>query len=426
MQSSLEPTYRRNFYFFLLDGILFSVAIAIIGSNTLVPDFVRRLTDSEIVIGLSGSMFEVGWMMPQLFIARYIIRSESKKWWFVGPNIPVRFVVLIFAVGTVILGKDRPEAILIAFLIAYAITAIGDGVVGVPWADLTGTSLDSRWRSRMFGFTTAGTGLIMLALTPVVALILKGPDFPNNYALLFGISGVLFILSIFPVLFVQELPGGKAVEKIPALSEFLPELGRVLREDAPFRTFVFVRMFTSLFMMAAPFYIGFATESLDLSSEVAVPTLTAMQTIGGVIGALVYTRLGARDNLMYIRLALFVGALWPLSALLAGALGPIPLYIGYLISGFAVSNIFLSYFNWVVGYTTPDQRPIYVGLFNTISAVTSLLTPIIGGTIVQNFGYSPVFVISFVMAMGALFVTMRYLENPQLDEIPEMVGNPAV
>jgi MFS family permease len=379
--ASLEPIYRRNFYFFFIDGILFSVAMGIIGSFTVIPDFVRRLTDSEILIGLSGSMFEIGWTLPQLFIARYIVRSARKKWWFVGPNIPVRFVILIFAMTIIFLGKGRPEAILAAFFISYGIAALGDGVVGVPWADLSGTSLDNRWRSRMFGLMTAATGLIMLALTPLIALILKELDFPNNYALLFGISGVLFVISILPILFIHELPGGKAVEKIPALSEFLPDLGRVLRTDGPFRMILIARMLTSLFAMSAPFYIGFATEDLGLSSEVAVPTLLAMQTIGGIIGAFGYAWIGARNNLLYIRLALLGGALWPISALLAGIVGPLPLYLGFLLSGLALGNLFLAYFNWIVSYSTPDRRPIYVGLFNTISALTSMAAPIIGGTI---------------------------------------------
>ncbi|MCZ2094833.1 MAG: hypothetical protein LC121_00915 [Anaerolineae bacterium] len=133
-QTERERIYRRNFVFFLTDGILFMLAMNIIGSTTIIPDFVRHLTDSEILIGLSGSLFDVGWTLPQLFIARYIVRFERKKWWFAGPNIPVRFVILIFAGITVLLGREQIGAILFAFLICYGIAAVGDGIVGVPWA----------------------------------------------------------------------------------------------------------------------------------------------------------------------------------------------------------------------------------------------------------------------------------------------------
>lgn len=415
-----ERIYRRNFFFFLSDGILFMLALGVIGSTTVIPDFVRRLTDSEILIGLAGSLFSIGWTLPQLFIARYIVRAERKKWWFVGPNIPVRFVILIFALLTVLLGPTRPEAILLAFFLCYGIAALGDGIVGVPWADLAGTSLDVRWRARMFGVQNAATGLIMLGLAPVIAIILAAVEFPTNYALLFGLSGALFALSIGPTLFIHELPGGKAAEKVPALGEFLPDLGRVLRTDGPFRAIVTTKMLTSLFAMAGPFYVGFATVSLGLSSDVAVPALLAMQTVGSVCGALAYIWLGARNNLLYMRLALAGGALLPISALLAGMVGPLPLYGGFLLSGLALTNLEYSYLNWVVSYAPPDRRPIYTGLFNTIAALTAMAAPLIGGTIAQYLGYELLFVVALGMGLGALFVTLRYLRNRRTAEAPEL------
>jgi MFS family permease len=419
-----EPIYRRNFIFFLTDGILFSVAMAIIGPTTLIPDFIRRLTSSEILIGFSSSLFDVGFTLPQLFIARYIVRFERKKWWFVGPNIPVRFVMLIFALLAVLLGKDRPEAILVAFLVCYGIAAVGDGIVGVPWADLIGTSLSERWRARAFGLMSASAGLIMLAASPLIGKVLGDASlpFPNNYALIIGAGGLLFMLSILPPIFIHELPGGKATEKIPSLGEFLPQLGHVLRTDVPFRSMIITRMFTSLFAMAGPFYIGFATEQLGLSSADAVPTLLAMQTTGGIIGALVYTWLGARNNLLYIRLALAAATLLPISALLSASVGPIPLYFGFLVSGLTVSNLFLSFQNWVITYPTADQRPIYAGLFNTIAAMVSLTAPFIGGSIAQNVGYEALFVVALVMVLSALFVTLRYIQSPRTQTTLEMVA----
>lgn len=427
--ASREPIYRRNFIFFLIDNILFTVAMGIIGATTVIPDFLRHLTDSEILIGLSGSLFTFGFTLPQLLIARYIVRYARKKWWFVGPNIPVRFAILLFALVTVWLGRERPELILVAFFVAYSIAAFGDGVVGVPWADLVATSLDNRWRARMFGLTTIATGVIMLLIAPLIGRILgeQGLAFPNNYALLFAIAGGLFVISILPGAFFHELPGGKAVEQLPALGEFLPDLGRVLRDDGPYRAFILVRVGTNFFMMAAPFYIGYTTVDLGLSSAVAVPILVAMQTIGSLGGALVYTWLGERNNLLYLRLALASAALLPLSALLAGLVGPWPLYVGFLLSGLASgSNLFASYLSWVVGYAYSEQRPLYVGLANTVSALSSLIAPIIGGVIAQSLGYQPLFVVSLVMALGTLFVTLRFLRDAPAANAPVVVSSGTV
>lgn len=408
-----QNAYRKNFYYFLSDGILFSVAMALMGATTVVPDFVRQLTSSDILIGLSGSLFDIGWTLPQLFVARYIVRFARKKPWFVGPNIPVRFVILLFAILMVIIGPDQPQTILILFFVCYGIAALGDGLVGVPWADLTGTSMEPRSRARMFGLQSAIAGGIMLLVSPLIALVLSdnGPGFPGNYAIVFGAAGILFVLSIIPTLFIIELPGGKAIEKLPSMREFLPYLGSVLRTDGTFRGILIARMLTTLTAMASPFYIGFATVQLGLSSEVAVPTLLAVQTVGAVSGALFYAWLGARNNLLYIRLALVGTALLPISALVASQVGPWPLYIGFLMSGLTLSNLFLSYHQHVITHASADQRPIYAGLFNTINALTAMCAPLIAGTIAQYLGYVPLFVVSLIMCMLALYVTLRYLSN---------------
>jgi MFS family permease len=107
------------------------------------------------------------------------------------------------------LGKDKPEAILLAFLLCYGIAAVGDGLVSVPWGVLAGTSLDNRWRARVFGLTVAGSGVIMLGASPLIGIVLSsaGPAFPNNYALIFAAAG-LFCAPFFS-LFVRRLPGGR-------------------------------------------------------------------------------------------------------------------------------------------------------------------------------------------------------------------------
>lgn len=401
----------------MVDNLFFNLAMSIMGPTTVIPDFIRHLTNSEVLIGLSSSLFSAGWALPQLLVARFIVRFEHKKWLFVGPNIPVRMVILVFGILIMLLGKDHPQAILIAFFICYGIAALGDGIVGVPWAVLAGTSLNNRWRARVFGLTTAITGVVMLGISPLIGVALSsaGPAFPNNYALIFGAAGFLFVLSIIPGVFIRELPGGKVAERTPSMAEFLPSLGHVLRTDLPFRAMMVARMLTSLFMMASPFYIGFATVQLGLSSSVAVPMLLAMQTVGSLTGALIYTWLGARSNLSFIRLALGVAAFLPVSAILAAMIGPLPLYLGFLVSGIMSGNIFMGYYNWVITYATPDQRPIYMGLFNTVVAVFSLISPLIGGTIAQEIGYEVLFLVALVMVLGALFVTLRYVHNPGIE-----------
>jgi MFS family permease len=166
-------------------------------------------------------------------------------------------------------------------------------------------------------------------------------------------------------------------------------------------------------MMAGPFYIGFVTVQLGMESAEAVPTLLALQTAGSLSGALFYAWLGVRHNLLYIRLALILAATLPISALLAGLVGPFPLYIGFFTFGLAFSNLFSAYLNWIIMHATPEQRPIYTGLFNTVAAGTVLIAPLIGGTLAQAVGYEAVFVVALIMILVAFFVVMRVIHEPR-------------
>lgn len=405
-----ERIYRRNFVFFLADYTIFSIALNLIGPTTVIPDFVRKLTDSEVLIAISSQMFEIGWLLPQLLVARRLVRVVNKKWWFVGPNIPVRTLILIFSGMIVLLGPHRSSAILVAFLVFYGLAALGDGLVGVPWMDLVGSSLDDRRRARLFGFGNAAVGITILGLAPLAGAILgdRGPAFPNNYALLFAISGVLFLLTLPTILPIRELPAAKPLETILPLREYLPGLLQVLRRDLPFRAIVVARILTTLATMATPFYIGLATEQLGLSSDVAVSRLLLMQTLGSVAGALIFSRYGHNRNLHFLQIALVFACTQPILALIASALGPGPLYVAFLTGGVAGGSLGISFLNWVISYATPEQRPVYAGLFNSLSAVSLLVAPLVGGSLVEEAGYEAAFVVALVVLASAFVVLTRY------------------
>jgi MFS family permease len=404
-----DRIYRRNFVFFLADFVLFSLAFNLIGSTTVIPDFVRKLTGSEILIAFSSQMFEIFWLMPQLLVARWLIRVENKKMWFVIPNIPVRTLMIVFAGIILMVGPGHPGVLLGCFLMFYGLIAVGDGLVGVPWVDLIGSSLDERRRARLFGMGNALVGVTVLGVAPVIRFVLgdSGPDFPKNYALLFLLAGIGFLITVPAGVLIRELPGGRARESVPSIREYLPDLLRVLREDHPFRTMISARVLTTFFTMAGPFYIGFATERLDMSSQDAVPNLLIMQTLGSVGVALVFAHLGDRHILGFIRVAMLAGVLQPVMALLASVTGPAPLYLAFLLGGIVGGMLGFSFINWVIGYATPDQRPVHSGLFNSVSAVGLLTAPLIGGLLVQMLSYEAAFIGALLMMAAALAVVLR-------------------
>jgi MFS family permease len=63
-------------------------------------------------------------------------------------------------------------------------------------------------------------------------------------------------------------------------------------------------------------------------------------------------------------------------------LGQPALYATFFLMGVVSGTIFPSYFDWMITHAPPHARPIYIGLTNTISAVSNL-APVLGGLLLQ-------------------------------------------
>jgi len=112
-------------------------------STSVIPRFCPRLTDSEVLIGGWQASFPIGFTLPQIIIAA-ICAPCPQEVVFVGPQHPVR--------SSADLRRDHgwwaktPGTRLLAFFLCYGIAGFGDGLVGVPWSDMTALASIYRWR----------------------------------------------------------------------------------------------------------------------------------------------------------------------------------------------------------------------------------------------------------------------------------------
>jgi hypothetical protein len=71
---ALPTHYRWNSIAFLVDSICFGgVVLTLIDPTSVLPAFVRQLTDSEFVVGLISAIFRGGWLLPQLVAGRLML-----------------------------------------------------------------------------------------------------------------------------------------------------------------------------------------------------------------------------------------------------------------------------------------------------------------------------------------------------------------
>jgi MFS family permease len=92
---------------------------------------------------------------------------------------------------------------------------------------------------------------------------------------------------------------------------------------------------------------------------------------------------------------LFVGSVWGL-------------FIVFGILSFAHSGEYISDQNFAMEFGSEKDRPTYIGMSKTLTGPFFLLAPLIGGSLIQFWGYNSMFLAALILSVIA-FVIIKYL-----------------
>lgn len=378
------PFGRRNFMLFLIDYMLFGAAFALVSPSSVIPDFINKLTDNEVIIGLAGSVHTLLWLAPQLLFAQVVAR-RTRRQPFLLFAIPARLMALVFAVLIFNSGGEA-NPILLGFFAFSVVFWLGDGLVTITWADLLGSTLTASQRSVMYTIGQLGVGIGALAAREVIRVLLGegGPAFPDNYGLLFLIAGSIFVMGGLCLAFIREPEASAEMQPGPTLRQFVPYIGQVLKTDGAFRHFAIMRLFFDFATMALPFYIILGTDVLMQNNGTLVGDSILLVTLSNAALSVLNGWLSRRQGpSAVLRFASLFKVALPGLGLLAITTGSVTaLHAAFFTIGAINGSYGPGYFDWVITHAPNDRRPIYIGLTNTISAVGNL-APFVGGYILN-------------------------------------------
>jgi len=426
-EHKLTPAqYRRNAIGFGSDLSLFGVAMAFISSSTVLPAFIKALTQSEVLVGVASGLTSAAWMLPQLVVASLVAQLPRKKPVMVTAACIGRPLMLVLAAVIWLLGDRAPMVTVGITMATLFIFFVIDSVVSIPWFDVIAVALPPRRRGRLLGIGTALSGIGGIGAGLVVRYVLSDACplvFPTNFALLYGLAGIVFVISAIGLLIVIEPEGRVEAHKKPGLRAVVRSLPRILRQDAGFQAVTAVRIVNGLASIATAFYVLYATDHLGFGIEDTGYFVSAQvmgSLVAGLLMGLVQDKWGP---LTHMRILILVTVTPPLLALLAAPMAA--LWAGgvwyvylllYLCLGISFGTMGWPFFNWIMESAPDAERPLYIGLINTLSALT-MLAPTLGGVIVRHASYQVVF------ALAVLFCIVAWL---LMARVPDTRGETAV
>jgi len=413
---AIPPHYRWNFVVLALDSALFSLAMSFVGTTTVFPSLLARLNASEVLVGAASGLMSGAWLMPQLFVAGAVARLPYKKpvimWgaWLSRP---------LFAVMALIIWLNavpRPSLTLAIVLVCFTVFWVGDAIVSIPWYEVIGRAIPPQRRGRMLGLSQVLGAVAGIGAGIVVRYVLSDSSpwgYPANYAFLFIMACLAMLGAATMLSIIREPAPTLSAKERPTTRQILALLPRILLQDHPFRRLIAVRLCAGFVSMANAFYVLYATRKLGFGVETTGLFISA-QVAGSLTAGLVTgTVLDRHGPLVHARTMIGIAALPPLLGLAMGPLyallGPATFYpylLLYFFLGLYLSSLSYPFINFILEYVGEGRQALYIGMNNTINALT-MLAPALGGWLVKSVSYPAVFgtaiffaAVAFALSLG--------------------------
>jgi MFS family permease len=391
----IERHYRHNFIVNMLDGTSFWLGYSFIAPGVILPIYVSHFTANPLIIGLVAVISSMGYFFPQLFTANWVEQLPLKKIVPVNLGFFLERMPIFLMMPAAFLFFSSPSLALFLFLLLFAWHSFGAGTVAVAWQDMIAKVIPLSRRGRFMGITNFGgtaTGVIGAA---AAAWLLTRYAFPYGFIACFGLASIFIFMSWVFLALTRE-PPVLTRQSVITRQEYWNKLPGILRGDKNFRRFILSQGIINLGGMAWGFLAVYATQKWGLSDG-TVGGYTAAMLVGQAAANLFFGMVADRKG---YKLVIEISVILSVLTLLLTVIAPFPgwFYIIFVLRGASAAGFILAIL-FVFEFSTPAQRPTYIGLSNTISAVTSGLAPILGGWLAGVLGYYWLFLAALVASI---------------------------
>lgn len=407
----ISKRIQRAMWLFWLDGLFVSTSVSLVGSYLVLYALEFGATSTQI--GLMSTIISLASMAALLPGAHL-----AEKW------IDPKRAVLLFSRG---LGQTVWVALgLLPFFLTgqpavYGIITLRAAraftmqAANPAWTMLSGRIVPRRMRGTYFASRNIAKQAAALLVIPAAGWLIDRLGFPFGYQLCFSLAAVTGLLAFWMyarIPFEAPKQARAAVEK-----DQKRKIWSNVSAKRNFWTFCATSVcWTFSVQLAAPFFSVYLVETLGATAGI-VGTLAAVQNLTALPGQMLYGRWLDRRGIKWTyRLSGLLIPLLPWMWLLAtGPWGILPVRIG---TGFLYAGYNLANFNMLLLATPHVHRTRYIALYRTIVQSAAAMAPLLGGLVVDRFGFAPVFVISGVGRLISVLLLLRFVREPQSEPIP--------
>ena len=413
LSDDLRVKLRHNTVVNILDGSLFGFGIMGLASYvTIIPLFLSYLTESTALIGFVAALFHIGWQMPQLLTSSYVAGLERFKPMVMVTTLLERVPYFGLALIALAIPTIGPDAALVATLLLLAVQSLGGGFTGTPWQSMISKIMPAHRLGTFFGVQSACVNLFGAGGALLATVILDRLQYPDSFALLFGIAGISLIISYFFLAstFEPESAPHDVVERMN-WRDFATRLRQILHTNFNFRWFLIARGLTSLSLTVVSFYTIFGIRRFDMSPEF-VGVLTSVLLVSNTLSSSVIGWIG--DRWGHRRVLILSNLLTALAILIAlSAPGVNWFLLVFALTGFVHATQWTTIMTITIQFCSVAERPFHIGMANTLISPVTFFAPVIGGWLIDAVSFELTFGIFALAALLSVFVYVLPMHDPR-------------
>lgn len=410
LEQDIRKNLKHNVTVGLWDGGLFGMALGFASFGTILPLFVASMTDSAMLIGLVPAIHSAGWLLPQLFTASHVSRLRRYLRTVLLMTVHERIPFLGFAIVALLLPIIGANAGLLLTFLLLVWQGLGGGFTANAWTSMISKIIPPESRGTFFGMQAGLANLFISGSAIAAGYLLNALASPWDFAVCFFIASIFFTLSWFALAATHEPEDNEKI--IPEeKTHFWDDAKKVLSRDKNFNWFLSARILSQFATMGFSFYIIYALREFGMTEVVAgylTATLTISQTIANIGMGWIGDRIGHRAMLITGAVAAFLSAVLAWNAASIAWFYPI-----FLLTGMANVSIWTIGMTMTVDFGSESERPIYIGLSQTLTAPATIIAPIVGGWIADSAGFIPTFTISIVLSLVMIGILVFLVKDPR-------------
>lgn len=415
MSQQLRKHLKFNIAVSMADAALFGIGWGFGSFGTVIPLFFAQMTNSAILIGLIPAIHAVGWQIPQLFTAGWVSRMRKYKPAVLMMTIHERLPYLGLMLAAWMLPVFGVKIVLPLAFCMLIWQGLGSGLTANPWQSMIAKIVPAESRGTFYGAQAAVANILISFSAIGAGYLLDIIHSPLDFMLCFLITSIAMGLSYFALAMTRE-PEDTEKEIPPENHQFWEGARDILRKDTNFVWFLVFRVVYQFATMGFAFYIVYGLRAFNMDAVTAgylTAALTISQTVANVGMGWLGDRFGHRSMLIAGAVAVVLSSF---AAWAAPSIGW--LYLVFVLSGLANVSFWTIGMAMTTQFGTEIERPVYIGLANTLIAPATIIAPILGGWIADVAGYKTTFMLSAIGGLLTTLVLIFLVKNPIITKVP--------